>query len=252
MSGTPNSAALSRAFVSVSFDADAPESFIHELVAACNRHNIPASWAVPDGSIGRQISLLAASSLPHEVAVLADASVTHSDITRTELLNRVARPLQLAAGEGIKISTLAVSDAWQPRHVDLLTKYGVTVIRTPHVFSSRTTTGVRAVCYGLWQVPVSATLQSGGWMSTFSQGRVVKRTVERAMLHGGWCHLRIDVASFAASDVAAGRYAIVRLLGQLQQLQLAGHIAVETLRDTVIRLTPKRSAAAAQSILRAA
>jgi hypothetical protein len=198
------------------------------------------------------VQKIAGSTLRHEVALLADASLAKSDLSRTELVHAVVQPLQSAAEAGINISTLAVEHAWHPRHIDLLTKHGLTMIRTPHVFSSRTTTGIRAVCYGLWHVPVSATLKGGGWMANLAQLRFARRTIERAILHGGWCHLRVDAASLAAGDVICGLRTFDRLLRHVVQLRSAGHITLETLRDTAARLAPKRSGATAHSILRAA
>jgi hypothetical protein len=253
MTGLPKSAqGLAQTFVSVSVDDGAPEAMMSELIGRCNQHQISATWAVRDVAGSALLARLASSLVSHEMALLADPSVTGEEISRSDLLNYVARPLQLAAAKNISISTLAIAAAWQPRHIDLLTKYGITLIRTPHVFSSHTTTGVRAICYGLWQVPVAATLYGGGWMANLSQWRFARRVVERSILRGGWCHVRIDTKGLATGDVVCGLRTVDRLLRHLQQLQSAGHIAVETLRDTAARLTPKRSVAGAQSILRAA
>jgi hypothetical protein len=248
-----NSATVSaRAFVSVSIDIDGPDSIGNELIARCDRRKLPITWAARNLASTSLLRAVSSSQVSHEVALLTDSALIKGETTRSELLAQVAQPLQLAAARDVNISTLAIAEACQPQHIDLLTKYGVTVIRTPHVFSSHTTTGIRAICYGLWQVPVSATLHGGGWVANLSQWRFARKTIERAILRGGWCHLRIDVARLAAGDTACGLRTVDRLLGHLQQLQSAGHIQVETLRDTAARLAPKRSAAAAQSILRAA
>jgi hypothetical protein len=253
------------AFVSISIDAEttpytssaakspaAAQSVVAELFDRFNQLRIAGSWAICQPATTPLLQQIVGSPLGHETALLADPALAKSDLSRTDLMQAVVHPLQSAAEAGLSISTLAVGHSWQPRHIDLLTKYGLTLIRTPHVFSSQTTTGIRAVCYGLWHVPVSATLKGGGWMANLAQWRFARKTVERAILHGGWCHLRIDAASLATGDTICGLRTVDRLLRHLVQLRAAGHITVETLRDTATRLTPKRNSTAAHSILHAA
>ncbi|HEY2880812.1 MAG TPA: hypothetical protein VGJ15_00210 [Pirellulales bacterium] len=245
-----------KAFASLSIDADSGAAgakvVIAELLDRLQQLRIAASWALTDFAVAPMMQRNAECAMGHEVALLSDAALAKADLSRTDIMQCVVRPLQLAADGGINISTLAVGYAWQPRHIDLLTKYGLTMIRTPHVFSSRTTTGVRAICYGLWHVPVSASMKGGGWMANLSQWRIARRAVDRAIQDGGWCHLRIDLASLATGDAICGMRTIDRLLRHLVQLRSTGHIALETLRDTAARLTPRRSVAAAHSILHAA
>src|SRR5262249_5057659 len=111
--------------------------------------------------------------------------------------------------------------------------------------------GIQIVRYGMWHSPISATLHGGGWMANHSQLRLARRAVQQAV-HGESCHLRIDAVALAHADTAVGFRHIDRLLRELEQLQAGGHIAVRTLRDIAIGLQPKRTVAAAHSILRAA
>jgi hypothetical protein len=195
---------------------------------------------------------VAGSPVGYELALLFDPTLAKAEFSRSDIMQTVVRPLQSAADAGIAISTLALPHGWQPKHVDLLTKYGVTIIRTPHVFSSQTTTGLRAVCHGLWQVPVSASLQNGRWMANLGQWRTMRRAIDGAVQQKGWCHLRIDAGSIARGDVASGLRTVGRMLQYLHQLRTSGHIAVETLRDAAVRLAPKRNITSAHSILHAA
>ncbi|HTQ37908.1 MAG TPA: hypothetical protein VMJ32_02710 [Pirellulales bacterium] len=261
-----NSATASaRAFVSISIDADAispnsdgspqqsdaVQSVIAELLSRCSQQQMPTTWAFrnPSATAARRIT---DSGPGHELALLSEATLAKADLSRGDVMQAVVRPLQAAAEAGQSITTLAVPYAWQPQHIDLLTKYGLTVIRTPHVFSSHTTTGIRAVCYGLWQVPVSAVLHNSRWMANFGQWRCMRRAIDQTVLQGGWCHLRIDAASIARGDAACGLRTVGRLFQYLYQLRTGGQIVLETLRGTATRLAPKRAVAAAQSILRAA
>jgi len=256
----------SKAFVSISIDVDAGSStadiaasnqtdaihsVIGELTAHANQSRIPATWAFSPATTPA-IRQIANSPVGHEMALLADVALAKPELSRSDIMQAVVRPLQSAAEEGMTISTLAVPFAWQPRHFDLMTKYGLTVIRTPHVFSSHTTTGIRAICHGLWQVPVSAILQNSGWMASIGQWRCMRRAIDQAVQHGLWCHLRIDAASIARGDAGAGLRAVARLFQHLHQLRSTGQISTETLRNAATRLAPKRNALSAQSILRAA
>jgi hypothetical protein len=257
-----------KAFVSISIDIDAAshgsdrvstlseqmsavESVTAQLIAHTDQSRTPAIWAFSNFAMPA-VRRIADSPIGHEMALLSDAKLATGELTRGDIMQSVVHPLQAAEELGHEVTTLAVPHAWQPRHSDLLTKYGVTVIRTPHVFSSHTTTGIRAVCHGLWQVPVSVSVQSSGWIANLSQWRNVRRAVDFAVCDGGWCHLRIDAASIACGDVGAGLRNVARLLQHLHQLRSAGHISVETLRGAAMRLSPKRNAAPAGSILRAA
>ena len=167
-------------------------------------------------------------------------------------MQTIVRPLQMATEEGLSISTLTVPFAWQPKHIDLLTKYGLKVIRTPHVFSSQTTTGIRAVCHGLWQVPVSAVVQNSHWMANLGQWRHVRRAIDQAVLQGGWCHLRIDAPSITRGDSSAAALCRAHAAVPLYSAQCRPDCRGDAARKAAVRLAPKRSAPAANSILRAA
>jgi hypothetical protein len=254
-----------RSFVSISIDADvvstesdkvappaeAVRAVVAEIMTRIDQARMPATWAYcdPARSTARKI---AESAAGHELALLSKAALANAEYSRSDVMQTIVRPLQMATEAGLSISTLTVPFAWQPKHIDLLTKYGLRVIRTPHVFSSQTTTGIRAVCHGLWQVPVSAVVQNSHWMANLGQWRNVRRAIDQAVLQGGWCHLRIDAASIARGDSSAGLRCVGRMLQHLHALRNAGQIAVETLREAAVRLAPKRSVPAANSILRAA
>ncbi len=259
---------IPKAFVSFSIDVDASptgsdhgsalseqmvavESVTRQLIAHTDQSRTPATWAFSSFAMPA-VHKIVDSPIGHELALLPDAKLAKAELSRSDIMQSVVQPLQVAEELGHNVTTLAVSQAWQPRHFDMLTKYGVTVIRTPHVFSSQTTTGIRAVCHGLWQVPVSASLQSSGWIANLGQWRYVRRAIDFAVCDGGWCHLRIDAASIARGDVGGGLRMVARVLQYIHPLRLAGQISVETLRSAAVRFSPKRSAAPAGSILRAA
>jgi hypothetical protein len=254
-----------RSFVSISIDADvvssemdktapsaeAVRSVVAEIMTRIDQAHMPATWAYCDPA-KPAAQKIAESTSGHELALLAKAALANAEYSRSDVMQAIVRPLQSAMEQGLSISTLTVPFAWQPKHIDLLTKYGLKVIRTPHVFSSQTTTGVRAVCHGLWQVPVAAVVQNSHWMANLGQWRNVRRAIDQAVLQGGWCHLCIEATSIARGDSNAGLRCVGRMLQHLHTLRNASQIAVETLREAAVRLAPKRTVPAANSILRAA
>jgi hypothetical protein len=151
---------------------------------------------------------------------------------------------------GVGISTLAANPAWQQQDVDLLAKHGVTVICRPEM--ARPSQSIQPIRYGLWAVCANAVLPSGGWAPYFAQIQRLRTTVGQSLQRSGICHLHINAATIARGDAASGLRAAERLLAYLKTLEQSRAISVVTLRETAIRLQPKRSLPAARSILRAA
>jgi hypothetical protein len=187
----------------------------------------------------------------------------NGNCSRADFVRTVIQPLAQSAAAGIAISTMVVAGPWQQLHVDLLTKHGIKVIRSQQWIASpqtagavsvnlrRVCDGVQTICFGMWHVPVSATLHGGGWMANHAQLRMAKRSIQGVALGGGMCHVRIDAVTLARGDSAIGLRHIDRLLRDLHHLRAGSHIAVSTLSDIPQRLQSKRSVAA-RSILRAA
>lgn len=151
---------------------------------------------------------------------------------------------------GIEISTVAENPAWQPRDVELLAKHKITVICRAAM--ARPSDSIQPIRYGVWAISVSAMLPSGGWAPYFAQLQRLRTTVGQSVRHPGICHLRVNAAAIARGDVASGLRAVERLLTYLETLEQSRSISVVPLRETAIRLQPKRLLPAARSILRAA
>jgi hypothetical protein len=246
-------------------------SVLVALLERIHQHATPVTWAFSDPAGTSLARRRIAGEMPQqEIALLIDqtsrfenGSLDLIELSRSELVRGVARRLQLAAAAGISITSLAVRGAWNPQHFDLLTKHGITMIRSRgaelnpahskarHGISRLDGAGARAVCYGLWQVPVSIVVHGGGWMSNTLQSLRLVRIINRTAARGGLCHVQIDAAALAAGDVSQGLHTVDRLLRCLDHWRTAGRIRVETLRATAQRLLPKRSESA-HSILRAA
>jgi hypothetical protein len=244
--------------VSVSIDVDSASSADHdrmhsvcvELLDRFNKRGVAASWVLENPTGGPLIRQLGASRPRHEIALLAASEQPLGTETRGHFLQRIVRPIKQSAAAGIFISSIGLVGRWRPKHVDLLAKHGISVIRG----SSRQASGQRIepICYAVWHVPLAVDLRGGGWVSNHAQLRLARRALGLAMRESGFCHLRIDVAAIARGDLACSLRTVDRLLRDLAQIRDAGQIAIETLQGTAARLAPKRLLPAAQSILRAA
>jgi hypothetical protein len=213
---------------------------------------MPATWALADPVAAPVAAQIAASQQQHELSLLADESVfSKSDRPRFEFMRHVIRPLQMATSAGRPISTLSLTEPWQPCHLDLLTKYGVTMIRSPRRMHSANS-ALQSACYGLAHVSVSATISGGGRIANRAQLSAAIGAINQAAVPGGFCHLRFDLASISQSDSAAGLQIADRVLDDAARLRADGRIAVENLRQVGIRLNRKRGILPARSILRAA
>ncbi len=227
----------------------ATESLLTQLLKRFDDFQMPATWALADPVTMWEVAQIAATA-QQEISMLADGSLfSNSQRPRFDFMQSIIRPLQMAADLQRPISTMSMSEPWQPQHVDLLIKTGVTMVRSPRRFSSVQGSGdLQTVCYGLTHVGVTATVSGGSWLTA----RAATRAIHEAATSGGFCHLRIDLASITRSDSSAVLQTVDRLLAQLDGLHISGRIAIENLGQIAARLQRKRNSAPARSILRAA
>ena len=258
-------ASLIRGVVSLSIDtestqtepsvsSDALDSVLIELLDRVVKHRLHATWALDDLSRRRAVERIA-RAVHQELAITGQRCVAPSDPRPLSAVRRLIHGRQA----GLDISTVTHDPSWGAWDIDLLAKHGVSVIRaasgsagSARPIASDNSRTVQTLRYGLWYVPISGTLSGSGWMPFFTQLSRLKRAVDQTVRERGWVHLRIDAVSLARADVAGGLRAVERLLRYLDQLRSSGRIEVETLCESAIRRQPKRTTAAATSILRAA
>ena len=242
----------------------AAESVLRDLIDQFQRHRLAASWAFSEPAAAGLTRTLGAVA-GQEIALAASADVSPIDGSRGAFVRWVVDPLRRAASSGTAISSLVLAGSWQPRHLDVLKKYGIRTVRSDRLVHSANvrasgvlagqtarSEGVQIVCYGLWHVATTFTLQGGGWMANHAQMRLARRAIDRVILQGGICHCRIDAASLAQSDSTVGLRHIDRFLREIAQLRTGGRLEVRTLRGVADLLAPKRTNSAARSILRVA
>lgn len=259
------SVAMARGCVCVSIDLGraggtsagargATEKLVGRLLDRLEELALPATWVLADPTGSPAAALIMDRSDRHELSMLVDGwQFFDAQRPRFEFMRWVIRPLQTAAKIGRRITTLSSPQPWHPGHIDLLTKYGVTMICSPALLGSPIQPAdLQAVCYGLGHVEISATISGGGWMASRSESAAAVRAVQEAAVPGGFCHLRLDLPSIAASDASAALNTIDRALGLIERLSDARHVEVSSIRDLPRRLQRRRIQLPARSILRAA
>lgn len=223
---------------------DSVNSVVVELFDRFQKQRLPATWFISDPKRHSLTDHIVRTG-NHEVALVGGETA----VSRMLECQRV----------GIAISSISENPAWNARDIDLLAKHGVSVVRgtgpgrgSANLSVRGGTRAIHSVRYGLWHIPVAATLQGGGWTPYFAQLQRLRRPLEQVARQGGICHLRIDAPSMSRGDVPSGLRAVERLLAVLNQLRANRSIIIESLHDTALSLQPKRTLAAARSILRAA
>ena len=229
---------------------DEIQSVCIELLDRFNKRQIAASWALASLATAGLTRQILQGRPGHEIALLAASQTPPGSQPRGEIVHQIVRPIQQASACGIAVSSIAVAGDWRPRHVDLLAKHGITMVRG----ARRQHAGQRIepLCYGMWHMPLAVDIHGGGWLASHAQLRLARRAIGLAMRESGICHLRIDAAGLAKGDAACSLKTVDRLLRDLAQVRDAGQIVIETLHGTAVRLAPKRTVPAARSILRAA
>lgn len=224
--------------VSVDFPAGAEHLVgVSRLLEIFSKHRLPATWAVSNPGRSQLASLVLASPLRHEMAILADSSWIGSRAGRTRLAMELARRTDAATTAGIVVRTLALRETSLLDHWDLLAKHRIRVVRnavvtqTPSAFVRP-----RAARVGVWHTSPSARLPDDTrWWPERSGHRAVQAAAAGALVHllidGPRCdqrHLRIvdRVLAYAAQcqashmiHVATLEAAVARLVGQQQALR---------------------------------
>ncbi|MEX2091944.1 MAG: hypothetical protein WD971_04660, partial [Pirellulales bacterium] len=196
--------------------------------------------------------LVAASETKHGLALLGDRYWIGKTAGRTRFARELARRVSQARTAGIEAVTLVPRVAPIAEHIDLVVKHGIRAVveATSDTSKRPTTTGPRALHYGVWEfsaterLPLSSSwLPGGGWK--------LFRKIRRAALEAATIHVVID----ASAVEEAGRSAtntIERLMRRVAKLRDRGLVQVETLGAAAARLSDLPAATPQRSILRRA
>jgi hypothetical protein len=222
-----------------------------QLIATMDAERLPTTWAVSDPAHSAATSLIVKSSIDHELALLGDMNWVGPTAGRTRFARELARRLTQARAAGLTVTTLVPSVATVENHIDLVVKQQITaVVGLLGTVTARHGAAPHALHYGVWELPVSASLPlKSGWFTTGK--RALSRRIERDVVDAGGFHLLINAEAIAASkrqDAGVAKW----ILRRIATLRDRGLLRVETLRATAAQLSDVPSVAPQRSILRGA
>jgi hypothetical protein len=222
-----------------------------QLIATMDAERLPTTWAVSDPAHSAATSLIIKSAIDHELAILGDANWVGPTAGRTRFARELTRRLAQSRAAGLDVTTLVPCVASVESHIDLVVKQQITaVVGIVTSLTAKQGSEPRALHYGVWELPVSATLPlKAGWFT--SGKRAMSRRIQRTADEAGGFHLLIDAGAIAASkrhDASASKW----LLRRIATLRDRGLLRVETLRMTASRLSDVPSVSPQRSILRGA
>jgi hypothetical protein len=222
-----------------------------QLIATMDAERLPTTWAVNDPAHSAATSLIIKSVIDHELAILGDSNWVGPTAGRTRFARELTRRLTQARSAGLEVTSLAPCVASVESHIDLVVKQQITAVVEPSTLSAkRLGSEPRALHYGVWELPVSASLpMKAGWFT--SGKRALSRRIQRTVDEAGGFHLLIDAGAIAAShrhEASVAKW----LLRRIATLRDRGLLRVETLRMTANRLSDVPTVSPQRSILRGA
>ncbi len=219
-----------------------------QLIELFDRHRVRATWAVADPIVSAATERLQSSHVPHEIAVLGDATWAGPHAARGRFAGELSRRVLRARAAGLAVSSLAMVEPIPTDHYDLLLKQGITAVRAPG--QANTGRVPQSLRYRLWQLPVSHRLPAANrWFAAGSWA--AQRGLRRAAAQQSLYHLEIDAPRLGGRGSSALR-SLERLLRQAARLQQQRRVEILTMAETVARLSATPSVVPARSVLRKA
>ncbi len=175
------------------------DQFGQRLVSLLDSFQLPATWALADPAAAARIESLTSSALPHEVALLGQASWMGPEIPPSRVARALARHVENGRAAGYAISTLATRSPGLD-HARLAVKHGITAVRhVPTEKSVSRTPRSRALQFGLWSFPVTMTLPGTSRVWPGGGGtRAARAAIARGIAQGGTVQLVIESSRMAA------------------------------------------------------
>jgi hypothetical protein len=220
-----------------------------QLIELMDVHRLPTTWAVSDPAHSAATSHILRSAVPHEFAILGDATWLGPMAGRTRFAHELSRRIAQSRSAGLDVRTLVPRVASVQRHIDLVVKQQITAVagvESP-VLTIRSIATPRALHYGVWELPIAAKLpMRSGWFS--NGGYTTWRRIRGAAREAATFHLLIDAPSIC-NEGPASVNTIAWLMRRVANLRDRGLVRVETLRATSARLAEVPSIKPQQSIL---
>jgi hypothetical protein len=221
-----------------------------QLISTMDAERIPVTWAVSDPAHSAATPLVLKSAVDHELAILGDANWVGPTAGRTRFARELVRRVTQARAAGLNVTTLVPSVASVESHIDLVVKQQFTAVAGLNSAAARLLLEPKALHYGVWELPVSASLPlKATWFS--SGKRTLWRRIHRSASDASTFHLLIDAPAIAATG--RGEESTVQWLAhRIATLRDRGLVRVETLRATAARLSDVPAVSPQRSILRVA
>jgi hypothetical protein len=221
-----------------------------QLIATMEAERVPVTWAVSDPAHSAATPLVLRSAVAHEIAILGDANWVGPTAGRTRFARELTRRVTQARHAGLEINSLVPRVASVEDHIDLVVKQHITAVAgLTASIGDRQSSETRALHYGVWEVPISATLPlKATWFG--SGKRTLWRTIRRTANEAGTLHLLIDASAIAAAAARSEESVVRWLVHRAATLRDRGLIRFETLRTTAARLSDVPAISPQRSILR--
>lgn len=230
------------------------EGVCDQLLQRLNEWRLPATWAVDEPAHWSFAKRLQASSVEHEIAILAGSDWIGSAAGRNLFAQELGRRVLAGRSAGLSISTVAPYESTIDDHLDLLVQHEISAVRGIVDLDARASRPAQPhpLHYGLWEMPGSLALpRFSRWWPGGGGAWKARRAIHRAAVQGECFHLVLDVAALAQAG-SPGLGVVDRVLRAVASGQEAGNVLAMTLAQAARHLTPARSYATSRSILRAA
>lgn len=223
------------------------------LLGVLANHGVAGTWAMSDPAHSLMTDRLLGDDLPHELALLGEASWAAPTMGRARFSRELGDRLQQAALRGVKLGTLAVREA-AATHYDVLVRAGLSVLRSassdarraawwPSALRSQPASMAQAVRWGLWQVKSTWHNFEGGLMAS-------RRGIDRSAAQGGLITWVLDGPKLVSGGASVLRL-VDRVLAYAAKRRLEGRLQISTLQGFADCQLRRRESAPAVSILRA-
>lgn len=219
-----------------------PAEGLETLERLLSHYGLPATWALAEPAAWRP----ALRTVPHEVAVLGDASWASPRAGRAGFLRELERRVAPARAAGIDVSSLIVADGGPPDHCDLLYKLGLRSVRGVEPVAGNAARNLR---FGLWELPASLRFPANGWFASWRRARTARRLIAAGTLEQRPLHVALDGRLLAAGGALMAQLLDSVLYSAAVQRD-QGALQVQTMAGAAAALGRATVAAAATSILR--
>jgi hypothetical protein len=219
------------------------------LIDLMDKHRLPATWAVSDPAHSAATSRILRSVVPHEFAILGDASWLGPTAGRTRFARELSRRVAQARSAGLDVRTLVPRVSSVDEDIDLVVKQRISAVVGVGAMSntSPATSSPRALHFGVWEIPVTGTLPArAGWFS--NGGWATWRRIRKAAKEASIFQLLVDVPTLSAEAWTAQK-SVFWLLERVAMLRDRGLVRAETLRASVARLSDVPAVKPQRSIL---